>query len=254
MRCIRRATSQDSDIISRLRINEFRRSTEFDLLLADQLKWNQCDEQHIVLAAWEDRLTAVSTMRAVVVLDAREALESVQCSLPSRLKFPAIVFNSGATHLDYRGQGLNQAIRYYYLRAAIRCSIKAILSPVYRGAPRIDFMKALGYRFMTPEKSWQTKLAPKKERILGVLPLNRMGRAIDYLRTHRGEVLHAYPWKGPHFDFSLKKTVEMRIEHYRTPPPQRIRRIEHYRTPPPQRISRYIHPARIRDATTSRGW
>jgi hypothetical protein len=229
MKCIRRATLQDSDIINRLRINEFRRSTEFDLLLADQLKWNSCDDTHIVLAAWVDRRTAVSTMRAVVVGDIPEARESVQCSLPGQLAFPSIVFNSAATHMDYRRQGLNQAIRYYFLRAAIRCGIEAILSPIYRGAPRIDFMKALGYRFMTPEKSWQTKLAPKKERILGVLPRNRMGRAIDYLRTHRNEVLQAYPWRGPLFEFPLEPGVATPIEGHRLlPSQQKSRRIHRF--------------------------
>ncbi len=227
MKCIRRAISQDSEIINCLRINEFRRSTEFDLLLADQLKWNRCDDSHIVLAAWEDRQTAVSTMRAVVVRDVPEALESVQCSLPDQLPFPAIAFSSAATHMDYRRQGLNQAIRYYFLCAAIRCGIEAILSPIYRGAPRIDFMKALGYRFMTPEKSWQTKLAPKKERILGILPHNRMGRAIDYLRTHRNEVLQAYPWEGPLFEFPVEKTAETRIETNRPVPPHRKNRRMH---------------------------
>jgi hypothetical protein len=218
MKCIRRATSQDSDIINRLRIDEFRRSTEFDLLLADQLKWNRCDDIHIVLAAWADRRRAVSTMRAVVVSDVPEALDSVQCSLPDQLPFPAIVFNSAATHMGYRRQGLNQALRYYFLRAAIRCGIEAILSPIYQGAPRIDFMKALGYRFMTPEKSWQTKLAPKKERILGILPRNRMGRAIDYLRTHRNEVLQAYPWQGPLFELPREQNVETPIEGHRPLP------------------------------------
>ena len=227
MKCIRRVSSQDSDIINHLRINEFRRSSEFDLLQADQLKWNRCDDSHIVLAAWVDRWTAVSTMRAVVVNDSPGALESVQCSLPDQLAFPAIVFNSAATHMDYRGQGLNQAIRYYFLHAAKRCGIEAILSPIYRGAPRIDFMKALGYRFMTPEKSWQTKLAPKKERILGVLPRTRMGRAIDYLRTHRNEVLQAYPWQGPLFEFPMEQGVGTRIEGHRPPLPKRKSRRTH---------------------------
>jgi hypothetical protein len=212
MKCIRRATLQDCNIINHLRINEFRRSTEFDLLLADQLRWNSCDDRHIVLAAWADRRTAVSTMRAVVVKDKADALTSVQCSLPDQLLFPALVFNSAATHIDYRRLGLNQAIRYHFLRAAVRCGIEAILSPIYRGAPRIEFMKALGYHFMTPEKSWQTKLVPKKERILGILLRSRMGRAIDYLRTYRNEVLQAYPWAGPLFDFPVDKPIETRIE------------------------------------------
>jgi GNAT superfamily N-acetyltransferase len=221
MKCVRQATSQDSDTISLLRINEYRRSTEFDLLLAEQLKWNRWDEKHIVLAAWADHQTVVSTMRAVVVGNVREALECVQCSLPDALEFPVIVFNAAATRADYRRQGLNQALRYHFLRAAVRCRIKAILGPVYRGAPRIDFMKALGYRFLTPEKSWQTKLAPKKERILGILPLKHMGQAIDYIRTHRNEVLQSYPWKGPCFEFPLENSAEMRIERPRPTPSRR---------------------------------
>jgi hypothetical protein len=220
MKCIRCATSQDKNIINRLRINEFRRSTEFDLLLADQLKWSRCDDSHIVLAAWADRQTAVSTMRAVIVFNSPQAHESVQCSLPDQLAFPSIVFNAAATHIGYRNQGLNQALRYYFLRAAIHCGIEAILSPIYRGAPRIAFMEALGYRFMTPETSWQTKLAPKKERILGILQRTQMERAIDYLRTHRHEVLQTYPWKGPPFEFPLAQAVVSQIECHRPLTPQ----------------------------------
>lgn len=227
MKYIRRATLKDCDTINHLRIDEFRRSTEFDLLLADQLRWNSCDDRHIVLAAWAGRRTAVSTMRAVVVKDKADALTSVQCSLPDQLVFPALVFNSAATHIDYRRLGLNQAIRYHFLRAAIRCGIEAILSPIYRGAPRIDFMRALGYQFMTPNKSWQTKLAPKKERILGILPRNRMGRAIDYLRTYRNDVLQAYPWQGPLFEFPVAKQVETRIECRRPMLPERRSKRKH---------------------------
>ena len=210
MKCIQRATIADKEIINRLRINEFRRSSEFDLLLEDQLKWNPNDDLHIVLAAWADRQTAVSTMRAMVVETMQDALDCVQCSVPEHLDFPVIVFNSAATHTAYRRQGLNQALRYYFLRAAIRCGIQAILSPMYRQAPRIGFMQALGYRFITPDRSWQTKLAPKKERILGILPRNRLGRAIDYLRTHRREVLQSYPWRGPSFDFPAGRMNERR--------------------------------------------
>jgi hypothetical protein len=246
MKCIRRATSQDAGYINHLRINEFRRSTEFDLLLADQLKWNRCDDRHIVLAAWVDRQTAVSTMRAVVVGNARQTLECVQCSLPDSIEFPAIVFNSAATHVDYRRQGLNQALRYYFLQTAVRCRIKAILSPIYRGAPRIDFMKALGYCFSTPEKSWQTKLAPKKERILGMLPLRRMGRAIDYLRTHRNQVLQRYPWQGPRFEFPLEDIAGTPLEQHHSIPPRRQNRKMH-------RPSQVVHDSGTRKEGTVGG-
>ena len=203
MKCIRRATYKDRKIINRLRIKEFSRSSEFDLLLADQLKWNRCDDTHIVLAAWANRRKAVATMRAVVVINRSYARACLQCSLPDQLSYPAIVFNSAATHIDYRRLGLNQAICYHFLLAAVRCGIEAILSPIYQGAPRIDFMKQLGYRFIAPEKNWQTKLLPKNKRILGILPRSQMGRAIDCLRRCRGEVIQDYPWMGSLFDFTV---------------------------------------------------
>lgn len=209
MKYIRRANHSDKEAISRLRINEFRRSSEFDLLLADQLRWNACDDGNIVLAAWNDQNEVVSTMRAMVVEDAANACDCLQCSVPDHIGYPAIVFSAAATHNTHRGQGLNQAIRYYYLLAALRCGIENILSPIYEGAPRIDFMRALGYEFVTPEKNWQTKLLPKSRRILGILPRAEMGRAVEYLRKHRSEVLAAYPWRGAPFRFPVRDLLKV---------------------------------------------
>jgi hypothetical protein len=53
-----------------------------------------------------------------------------------------------------------------------------------------------------------------------------MGRAIDYLRTHRNEVLQAYPWQGPLFEFPLEQSVEAPIEGRRPlPSRQKSRRV-----------------------------
>jgi hypothetical protein len=207
MTCIRQATAEDKAVISQLRINEFRRSTNFDLLLADKLKWSRCDDENIVLAVWNGRKAPISTMRAVVVNDTEEALACLECSVPDDLPYPAIVFNSAATRKENRRQSLNQVIRYHFLLAAVRDGIQAILSPIYLGAPRIDFMKALGYQFSAPQKSWQTKLLPKSERILGILSRADMVQAIDYLKAHRGKAIDTYPWQGELFTFPMAETL-----------------------------------------------
>lgn len=211
MRCIRQGTSKDKEIINRLRINEFRRSKDFDLLLADQLKWSRLDEEQTVLVVWDNHKRPISTMRAVVVYDTLGAQDILQCTVADQVRYPAIVFNAAATRIENRGEGLNQVIRYHFLGAAIRQGIESILSPIYRGAPRIDFMKALGYQFVTPDQCWQTKLLPKSERILGILPHTKMQHALNYLDTHRGEAIDRYPWAGEILRLPVEAPVKVTV-------------------------------------------
>lgn len=195
MKIIRQTDRQDRDQINALRIREFQRSAQFTLLQPEMLEWNHCDDTSIVLSAW-DGPCAVATMRAVLVCDTAQAESCVQCTVPSQTAFPAMVFTSAATHWDYRGIGLNQLLRYHFLKIATDHEIQSLLSPMYEGAPRIQFMKDLGYQFTTPPRSWQKKLDPKATRILGILTRSKMPQAIDLIETQRHEVIESYPWKG----------------------------------------------------------
>jgi hypothetical protein len=201
MKCIRRALRSDSDAINQLRINEFQRSSEFNLLNPEKLLWNAVDDQHLVLAAWQEENFPVATMRAVQVVTSEEALGRLECSLPEEIRFPAVIFNSAATHQDYRKYGLNQALRYYLFLAANAGNIQTLISPVYENAPRTKFMQILGYRFVEPQKSWQTKLAPHSRRMLGLLQRKDLGPALETLARMKTTVLSQYPFKGPAFEF-----------------------------------------------------
>ena len=201
MKMIRQAHRQDRDQINARRIREFQRSAQFTLIKPEKLKWNHCDDTSIVLSAW-DGPCAVATMRAVAVSNAAQAESCLQCIVPAHIDFPAMVFNSAATHWDYRGIGLNQLLRYHFLKIAMGCEIQSLLSPMYEGAPRIRFMKALGYQFITPPLSWQKKLNPKATRILGILGRAMMPQAMNLIKTQRHEIINAYPWKGKSVQFN----------------------------------------------------
>ncbi len=195
MKNIRLASRQNHVQIDALRVREFQRSAQFTLIKPEKLLWNHCDDTAIVLSAW-DGPCAVATMRAVVVNSAAEAESCVQCVVSMDTNFPAMVFNSAATHWDYRGIGLNQLLRYYFLKIALDNKIQSLLSPMYEGAPRIRFMQDLGYIFKIPPLSWQNKLDPKSTRILGVLTRAMMPQAVDLIKTQRHEIIKAYPWTG----------------------------------------------------------
>jgi hypothetical protein len=195
MKHIRQASCQDREQINALRVREFQRSAQFTLVQPDKLLWNHCDDSAFVLSAW-DGPCAVATMRAIVVHDRYEAESCVQCRVPMDTDFPAMVFNNAATDWDHRGMGLNQLLRYYFLKIALGNRIQSLLSPMYEGAPRIRFMKDLGYSFKIPQVSWQNKLNPKATRILGVLAHAMLPQAINFIEAHRHEIIKAYPWKG----------------------------------------------------------
>lgn len=195
MKFIRQATRRNNVKINALRIREFQRSAQFILLRPEKLLWNDCDDDAIVLAAW-DGPCAVATMRAVVGNTIPEAENYVKCTVAAETDFPVMIFTSAATHWDYRGIGLNQLMRYYFLKIALDNKIQSLLSPMYEGAPRIRFMKNLGYKFNIPRLSWQNKLNPKATRILGVLERSMMPQAVDFIETHRKDIIKAYPWKG----------------------------------------------------------
>lgn len=194
MKTIRQAGRLDQEQINDLRITEFQRSSEFTLLRPEKLLWNKCDDDSIVLAAW-DGPRAVSTMRAVLIYNRPDAEDCVECTVSEDTDFPAMVFNSAATRLEYRGLGLNQLLRYHFLKIAVENGIQSLLSPMYDGAPRIKFMKELGYTFTTPLSSWQNKLKPQNERILGVLKRKMMPNAIDIIKKQRSDIIRKYPWE-----------------------------------------------------------
>jgi hypothetical protein len=200
MKVIRQATLDDQATISALRIEEFKRANEFSLVRPERLLWDSCDDKNVVLGAW-DGPDAVSTMRAVLVRNSAQAIQCLQCTIPAHIIYPVIVLNSGATRLEYRGAGLNSALRYYVITAAQRNQIKTIMGPIYKGAPRTNFMQKLGYTFITPTKSWQNKLNPKKVRLLAFLKKSQFNQAATLIKTSRADVLREFPWAGGPISF-----------------------------------------------------
>jgi len=207
MKVIKRATFADKSAISTLRIEEFKRANEFLLVKPKRLLWGKCDDDNVVLGAW-DGPDAVSTMRAVFIRNSDQATQCLQCTVPAQVAYPAIVLNSGATRMEYRGIGLNSALRYYVIEAAERDKIKSILGPIYKGAPRTNFMQKLGYTFITPTKSWQNKLNPKKVRLLALLKETQFNQAAALIKTSRSDILKEFTWAGDPLSFASVRSPQ----------------------------------------------
>ncbi|MBF0229798.1 MAG: hypothetical protein HQK63_09480 [Desulfamplus sp.] len=197
MKLIRRALKEDKSIIENLRISEFSRSTEFKLLKPEKLMWSEIDDNNIVLVVIDDNDTAISTMTGITVNNANDAENIINCSVPDIVKFPAMIFTNAATLKPFRRKGLNQLLRYYFLLYGANNNIKTFISPIYKNAPRIKFMEILGYKFITPERNWQTKLDPLSERQLGLLDASNIPNALSMINQYDKQTLEEYPWQGP---------------------------------------------------------
>ncbi len=214
MRQIKQATRHDQKKIEALRISEFSRSADFTLLKPEKLLWSQTDDDSIVLLILNEHGIALSTMRGVTAPDCAAAEKILKCSVPETVKFPVTIFTSAATLKPFRRRGFNQLLRLYFLKYARCNNIQTLISPVYKNAPRIKFMKKLGYKFITPETNWQKKLDPKSERQLGLLTATKIERAISVIEQCNAKLIHAYPWQGEEItseEISSKKISSKKI-------------------------------------------
>lgn len=196
MRQIKRASRADREIIEQLRISEFNRSSEFKLLKPEKLLWSSVDDASIVLVVIDDKGKAIATMRGITTHSPVDADKIVQCSVPKNSQYPIIIFTSAATLKPLRRNGFNQLLRLYFLKYALSYGIQTLVSPVYKNAPRIEFMASLGYQFITPERNWQTKLHPTSERQLGILTADKFEQAISIIEKRNTQLIIDYPWQG----------------------------------------------------------
>ncbi|MBT6341624.1 MAG: hypothetical protein HOJ48_20265 [Desulfobacula sp.] len=196
MNHIRLVSEQDQDKITNLRLKEFSRSKDFKLLKPELLKWNEIDNKNNVIAVLHEGCEVIGTIRVIPVFNKKEATHFLECDLPVKIDFPALVFNSAVTKKAYQGIGVNQILRYYCLTAAIEQDINVVMSPIYQKATRIKFMKKLGYQCHTLTHSWQKKLLPNSPRELAVLNRNQFSNAIKIIEKSIPKLIQKYPWYG----------------------------------------------------------
>lgn len=196
-KCIRRATRADATEIHALRLSEFTRADEFEVVEPMALHWDERDDLEVVLAAWDEQGRAVSTMRGGIVKDREEAEERMECSVPlDESAFPALLFGRGATRKEFRDKGLNSALRYHFYSMVPGTPIRSVLGGVYLHAPRTELMKALGYSFYTPKRVWRTDLHARQPQLVASLEASKIGGACEILRAMVGAVFLEFPWQG----------------------------------------------------------
>jgi hypothetical protein len=204
MKCIRRATKDDADEISSLRLAAYARAKEFRLENPEALRWGPHDDSDVVLAAWDESGNAISTTRGSIAKDRQEAEEWLTCSVDlDSSAFPVLLLGKAATREEYGRTGLHSALRYYCLAAVLNTPINSVLGMVYKGAPRTNLMQTLGYRFLTPDRVWDPEGVPLTPVMVAVLDRASIGYACEILSKTVNPILMEYPWRGAplRFDF-----------------------------------------------------
>ena len=203
MNCIRRATRDDAPEINSLRLAEYSRAKEFTLVEPALLTWNERDDQDVVLAAWDERRHAISTMRGGIARDRRQAEDKLKCTLADDYLFPSLILDRAATSKDHRGGGLNSALRYYFFFSILGLPVFSVLGAVYEHAPRVKTMEELGYRISTLCLKVQTHVQSDLSLFVTYLEHSKIRDACDRLRVMAQSPIADYPWCGDPLEFKL---------------------------------------------------
>jgi len=197
MKCIRQATAQDASQISALRLSAYARAIEFKVIRPSLIEWNKKDDDRVVLSAWNDAGMAISTMRGEIVYDRQEAEDALACTVKLDISlYPSLALTKGATSLDQSNSGLNSALRYYFLQAALDSPVQSVIGLVYINASRTRLMESLGYMFQTPDDIWDPADITLKPGLFATLSRDRISNAIAQLSKLSYDCLTDYPWEG----------------------------------------------------------
>lgn len=208
MAYIRRATAQDAQVVTELRLTAYGQAREFRLSDQSPIRWTFDDEKHVVLGAWNSRGQLVSTTRGEVYVDYDAAEQAMECRWESSADlFPALLLGKGATQKEYRGTGLHSALRYHFLSAAREAGLKSVLGIVFENAPRTRLMERIGYEFVVADSFWYTDLTSPHKPLIAVLRSVHAEQACAALRQEIADALDAYPFTGPRLAEALAASV-----------------------------------------------
>jgi hypothetical protein len=196
--CVGLAHRADADAVNALRLELYRQAREFRLLRPEQLVWNGCHDDGAVAAGWDVDGRLIATMQSRIVPTRARAEEKLGISVAlDESWFPAAILSRAATARGHGRSGLNSVLRWHMLRAAQAWGCRSLLGLVYADAPRLNLMRALGYRFQSPEHVWDDEVEPIQPPLLAYLAAADFSAALATFETTAAEPIASFPWRGP---------------------------------------------------------
>jgi hypothetical protein len=212
--CIRLATTEDAAAITHLRQSSFLQSRDFKVLDPDKLAWGEHDLKGLVLSLWDRNRGLLSTTRGEVLRNLECAEIKMECRLKLvNLEFPCLLLGKGATIQEQGGTGFHSALRYCFLRAAIKTPLQSITGIVYEGASRTRLMQEIGYEFYRPDRFWYENLVSDKTALIAKLRRSQFESASAILARIAEPILNEYPLVSKTLAKSLHETVLAAIEN-----------------------------------------
>ncbi len=191
--------SYPSEELGALRRREYGRTPSFSVVNPDAVDWTDGDDNSIVLAAWDEKSTAIATMRAQILWSLEELEDTVESEFSNcNLTWPVMALSRAATDRAYQEVGLNSVLRFYFFSFALSWHVAHVVGAVYVGSPRTQLMAKLGYEFYSSANPGRDcLLVPKGTSLSAVLDLRTSGeKALQILRDQTSQCFNDYPWCG----------------------------------------------------------
>jgi hypothetical protein len=203
--CTRILGPSDSELVTRLRIEEVSKASELNLPSWEYCRWSESDESKnsVVLGVLESSSVLLSTMRGCYFPDASSLAENMSWftreSLPKVLDDGDIVIlGRAATRSDYSGNNLHSYLRYLFLKFCKQQSVRYVVGEIVSNARRVEQLRSLGYELYPGTASKNGPLGRSQDLYFVVLDLeSRYEQAIAVLSSRVMDATNEFPWSGP---------------------------------------------------------
>jgi hypothetical protein len=203
--CCRRLGPTDSELVTRLRVDEISKATEVNLPSWESARWSISDESinSIVLGVLENSSTLLSTMRGCYFPDSDILAENMSWfttdTLPKVLdEGQIVVLGRAATKSNFGGNNLHSYLRYLFLKLCKKQSIRYVVGEIVSNARRVEQLRSLGYELYPGTASENGPLGRSQGLYFVVLDLeSRYEQASALLSSRITDAADDFPWSGP---------------------------------------------------------
>ena len=194
---VKRLNKTDADAVFQVRHEAYDSSKQFKVLNFSYLEWDEVDDNALVLGVFNKKEELMASLRGEFIKSRAEAEGTLHYKLPvEKDLFPGILLGRGASKRNYRNQGLNSLLRYYFLSFCIDFPFNSLFASVFEDAPRIGLLRDMNYRFSIPDNSKDKDINILTREYFVYLQRTSFLSSFNFLQNKFNVVIDRYPWTG----------------------------------------------------------
>lgn len=204
---IRLATPTDADRITEMRLEAYTQVTNGKITDMDTLRWNDTDQNNVVLYIEDDSGQVVTSARYLRIDSKSELEEHYDIRTGQALDYPILTIDRLSTLTSQRGKRLSASLRQLAVQICQLNEVNYLAVTVNEGVSRIPALSGMGFDTEFPDTSHRSgSMFDNSARVvLAWLPKSRYESALEV----NGSIL-----KLQLSDFEIEEAIFERFSAY----------------------------------------